>query len=119
MTVAPLLIVTPLPMVTDELSLHSQAVPELNVTLVRTTGLPKHSGHGGSGGRVVDVVVEVVVVVVDVVVVTLVVDVVVVLVVVDVVVVVVDVVVVVVVAVVNEISLPYAVPWLFAADTLT
>ncbi len=94
-------------MVIDELSLHSQAVPELNVTLVRTTGLPEHSGHAGSGGRVVDVVVEVVVVVVDVVVVALVVDVVVGLVVVDVVVVVVvDVVVVVVVAVVNEMSLP-------------
>ena len=51
---APLLIVTPLPMVMEELSLHSQAVPELNVTLVSTTGLPEHSGHGGSGGRVVN-----------------------------------------------------------------
>ena len=44
-TIAPLLIVTPLPIVIEALSIHSQAVPELNVTLVSTTGLPEQSGH--------------------------------------------------------------------------
>jgi len=66
MTLAPLLIVTPLPIVMDVLSLHWQAVPELNVTFVRTTGLSEHSGHGDSGIVVVVVLVVGVVVVADV-----------------------------------------------------
>ena len=68
-TVAPRLIVTPLPIVIEILALHSQGVVELNVKFSRTTELSEQSGH--TGGSVVVVVVDVdvdvvVVVVVDV-----------------------------------------------------
>ena len=53
MRFAPFLMVTPGPIVMDVLSLHSQ--DELNVMLVRTTGLSEHSAHGDSGIVVVKV----------------------------------------------------------------
>ncbi len=63
--VAPFLTVTPEPRVIETASLHSQDLPELNVTLVRTTGLTEHSEHIHDGIVVVIVVDGPVVVVVD------------------------------------------------------
>ena len=48
MTVAPLLIVTPVPIVMDVAAEHSHAVSEENVTFWRTTGSPEQWEHAGS-----------------------------------------------------------------------
>ena len=45
LTVAPFLIVTPVPMMMNVEAVHLQAVPETNVTFVSTTGSPIHSVH--------------------------------------------------------------------------
>ena len=48
MTVAPFSTVTPVPIVIEIVAMHSQSLPERNVTFSSTTLLPEHGGHDSS-----------------------------------------------------------------------